>query len=165
MSIIVDTPKLKIGFESYRPKEDYASKDEDELNVIKHLISDISKNYKKFVDVLVYDALAYNSIWIIHCQTLGIDVIVRAKENNITSLKQIKKKTNKQDPIAIWNNEKGFESVKIYESTFNMNNVDKPLRFVNFAMKHIDGKRSQIMIVTSCMDMSLKTLFKMIRAR
>ena len=46
-----------------------------------------------------------------------------------------------------------------------MDNVKQPLRFAKFAMKHKDGKRSQIMIVTSCMDMSLKTLFKMIRAR
>jgi len=96
---------------------------------------------------------------------LGVDVIVRAKENNITSLKQIKKKTNKQDPIEIWNNENRFKSVKIYESTFHMNNVEQELRFVKFAMKFPDGKRSQILIVTTCMEMSLKTLFKMIRAR
>ncbi len=124
MSIIGDTPKLTIGFELYRPKEDYASKDEGELNVAKRLISDVSENYKKFVDIVVYDALACNSIWINHCQNLGVDVIVRAKENNIKSLKQVKKKTNKQDPIEIWINEKEFESVKIYESTFHMNNVE-----------------------------------------
>ncbi|WP_407312467.1 transposase [Desulfosporosinus sp. SB140] len=32
-------------------------------------------------------------------------------------------------------------------------------------MKHKDKKRTQIMIVTTCMDMALKTLFKIIRAR
>ena len=46
-----------------------------------------------------------------------------------------------------------------------MDNVDRPLRFVKFAMKYPDKKRSQIMIATTCMDMSLKTLFKIIRAR
>jgi len=44
-------------------------------------------------------------------------------------------------------------------------NVEKLLRFIKFAMKHSDKKRSQIMIVTTCADMSLKTLFKMIRVR
>ncbi len=70
-----------------------------------------------------------------------------------------------QGPIEIWNNEKGFESVKIYESTFHMNNVEQSLRFVKFAMKYPNGKRSQIMIVTTSTEMSNKTLFKMIRAR
>ncbi len=147
MSIIGDAPKLTIGFELYRSGVDSTSKDEGELNVAKRLLSDVSVNYKRFIDVVVYDALAFNSLWINHCQDLGVDVIVRAKENNITSLKQIKKKTNKQEPIAIWNNEKGFESVKIYESKFLMDNVKQPLRFVKFAMKYPDGKRSQIMII------------------
>ncbi len=142
-----NAPKLTIGFELYRPGVDSTSKNEGELNVAKRLISDIPASYKRFIDVVVYDALACNSVWINHCQDLGVDVIVRAKENNITSLKQVKKKTNKQDPVAKWENVKGFESVKIYESTFIMDNVEQELRFVKFAMKYPDGKRSQIMII------------------
>ena len=46
-----------------------------------------------------------------------------------------------------------------------MENVEQPLRFIRFTMKHHDKTRSQIMIVTINMDMSLKTLFKMIRTR
>ncbi len=143
MSIIGDAPKLTIGFELYRPGVESTSKDEGELNVAKRLISDISGNYKRFINVVMYDALACNSVWINQCQDLGVDVIVRAKEKNITSLKQVKKKANKQDSIFIWRDEKEFERVKIYESTFQMRKG----------------------IVTTCMEMSLKTLFKMIRAR
>ena len=72
---------------------------------------------------------------------------------------------NKQDPVEIWTDQKEFEYVKIYESEFIMDNVDRPLRFIKFAMKYPNKKRSQIMIVTTCMHMSLKTLFKIIRAR
>ena len=46
-----------------------------------------------------------------------------------------------------------------------MDNVEQPLRFVKFALKHKNKLRTQIMIVTTCMDMALKTLFKIIRAR
>ena len=46
-----------------------------------------------------------------------------------------------------------------------MDNVEQPLRFVKFAIKHKNKLRTQIMIVTTCMDMALKTLFKIIRAR
>jgi hypothetical protein len=90
---------------------------------------------------------------------------VRVKENNVSSVKQVKKKTNKQEPAEIWKNKKGFERVEVFESTFRMDNVDQQLRFVKFAMKYPSGKHSQIMIVTTCMDLSLAVLFKMIRAR
>ncbi len=46
-----------------------------------------------------------------------------------------------------------------------MYNVDRLLRFIKFAMKYPDKKRSQIMVITTNMDMRLKTLFKMIRVR
>lgn len=46
-----------------------------------------------------------------------------------------------------------------------MNNVEKPMRFVKFAIKNKDKQSTQIMIVTNCMNMTLKTLFKIIRAR
>jgi len=165
ISTIGDGTVLTVGFEMYKPGVDSAFKDEGELNVAKRLITDVSRTYGNLFDVLVYDALACNSKWINHCLKLGADVVVRVKKNNNNSIRAIKKKINKQDPIEIWSNEKGFESVKVYESTFKMDNVEQPLRFAKFAMKHKNGKRSQIMIVTSCMEMSLKTLFKMIRAR
>jgi len=129
----------------YKPGVDSTSKDEGELNVAKLLILGVSITYGKLFDVVVYDALACNSKWINLCVNLGIDVIVRAKDNNINSLWQVKRSTNKIEPIEIWEKEKGFESIRVSESTFNMDNVKQPLRFVKFAMKHKDGKHSQIM--------------------
>ena len=115
--------------------------------------------------MVVYDALACNSIWINHYLDLGVDVVVRIKKNKNNSLKEVKWITNKQDPVETWTDEKGFESIKVYDSVFEMDNVIQPLRFVKFAMKYSNKKRSQIMIVTTCMDMNLMTVFKMIKAR
>jgi hypothetical protein len=165
MSTVGIGPKLVIGFEMYKAGQDSASKNEGELNVAKRLMSSVVKSHKSFIDVVVYDALACNSIWINHCKDLGIDAIVRAKNNNNKSLRKVKKKVNKLDPIEVWNAEKGFEKVEIYESMFTMDNVLQPLRFVKFTMKHINKKRTQIMIITTLMGMPLKTLFKIIRAR
>ena len=165
MSTVGIGPKLVIDFEMYKPGQNSASKDEGELNVAKRLISSVMKSHNEFIDVVVYDALACNSIWINHCKNLGIDVIVRAKNNNNKSLRLVKKKENKSEPVDVWVDEKGFDKVEVYESTFNMDNVEQPLRFVKFAIKHNDKKRTQIMIVTTCMDMALRTLFKIIRAR
>ena len=165
MSTVGMGPKLVIDFEMYKLGQDSASKDEGELNVGKRLISGVVKSHKTLIDVVVYDALACNSIWINHCKDLGLDVVVRAKNNNNKSLRLAKKKVNKTDAVEVWESEKGFEKVEVYESTFTMDNVEQPLRFVKFAMKHKNKQRTQIMIVTSCMDMTLKTLFKIIRAR
>ena len=165
MSTVGSGPKLVIGFEMYKPGQDSVSKDEGELNVAKRLISSVVKSHKKFIDVVVYDALACNSIWINHCKNLGIDAIVRTKNNNNNSLRLAKKTVNKTEAVELWEYEKGFEKVNVYESTFNMDNVEQSLRFVKFAIKHRNKQRTQIMIVTTCMAMGLKTLFKIIRAR
>jgi len=165
MSTVGIAPKLVIDFEMYKPGQDSASKDEGELSVGKRLISSVLKSHKQLINVVVYDALACNSIWINHCKDLGIDAVVRAKNNNNRSLRLAKSKVNKTEAVDVWEDEKGFEKVNVYESTFNMDNVVQPLRFVKFALKHKNKLRTQIMIVTTCMDMALKTLFKIIRAR
>ena len=36
---------------------------------------------------------------------------------------------------------------------------------MKFAIKHLNQERTQVMLVTSCMDMTLKTLYKIMRAR
>ncbi|AFV02378.1 hypothetical protein DHBDCA_p1349 [Dehalobacter sp. DCA] len=156
---------MVIDFEMYKPGQDAVSKDEGELNVAKRQISSVVKSHKNLIDVVVYDALACNSIWINHRKDLGIDAIVRAKNNNNNSLRLAKKTANKAEAVEVWKDEQGFEKVHVYQSTFTMDNVEQPLRFVKFAIKHKNKLRSQIMIVTTCMDMTQKTLFKIIRAR
>ena len=137
------------------------------MNVGKRLITSVLKSHKELIDVVVYDALACNSIWINHYSNLGVDAIVRAKNNNNNnnSLRLARKTVNKTEAVEVWEDERGFEKVEVFESTFNMDNVEQRLRFVKFAIKHKDKKRTQIMLVTTCMDMTLKTLFKIIRAR
>ena len=77
----------------------------------------------------------------------------------------MKKRVNKSEKVEVWIDEKGFEKIEVDESVFTMDKVLEPLRFVKYAMKYPNKKRSQIMIVTTCMNMKLKTLFKIIRAR
>ncbi len=46
-----------------------------------------------------------------------------------------------------------------------MNNVDQRLRFVKFTRKHKDDSRSQELLITSCLDLNLQTLFKIVKSR
>ena len=126
------------------------AKDEGELSVGRRLISSVVKSHIKLIDVVVYDALACNSIWINHCKNLGIDAIVRAKNNNNNSLRLARKTVNKTEAVEVWECEKGFEKIEVYESTFSMDNVEQPLRFVKFALKdkkqtaHTDYERNDM---------------------
>ena len=81
MSTVGDGPKLVIDFENYRLGQDSISKDEGEKNVAKRLLTDVVSAHKKLIDVVVYDALACNSVWINHCVKHHVDVIVRTKNN------------------------------------------------------------------------------------
>jgi hypothetical protein len=109
MSTVGIGPKLVIGFEMFKPGQDAVSKDDGELNVGKRLISSVMKNHRKLIDVVVYDALACNSIWINHCKSLGVDAIVRAKNNNNKSLRLAKRTANKTAAVEVWVDEQGFE--------------------------------------------------------
>lgn len=118
MSIVGDGHKLVIGFEMYKPGQDSSSKDEGELNVGKRLISSVVKSHKKLIDVVVYDALACNSIWINHCRNLGIEAIVRAKNNNNKSLRLVRKRWNKAKVVDIWEDEKTLKKLRFTNQYF-----------------------------------------------
>jgi len=120
MSTVGIGPKLVIGFEMYKPGRDAVAKDEGELSVGKRLITSVMKSHINLIDVVVYDALACNSIWINHCNNLGIDAIARAKNNNNNSFRLARKTVNKTEAVEVWECEKGFEKVEVYESTFIM---------------------------------------------
>ncbi|MFA6807553.1 MAG: hypothetical protein WCR27_01025 [Eubacteriales bacterium] len=75
-------------------------------------------------------------------------------------MRQAKKIVNKTEVVEVWEKEKGFEKVEVFETTFIMDNVEQPLRYVKFAIKHNDKKRTQIMLITTCMNMALQILFK-----
>jgi predicted transposase YbfD/YdcC len=63
----------------------------------------------------------------------------------------------------IWENK--TEIIEVYEETFYMGGVEQPSRYVKFAKKKEQKDRSQILIVTTCLDIPLKTLYKIIKAR
>ena len=165
MSIVGDGPKLVSDFENYRSGQDSVSKDEGEQSVAKRLLTDVVSVHKKLIGVVVYDALDCNSVWINNCIEHGVDAIVRTKNNNNNGIREVKKRVNKSERVEVWTDEKGFEKIEVYESVFTMDKVLEPLRFVKYTMKYPNENRSQIMIVTTCMNMELKTLFKIIRAR
>lgn len=163
MSLVGDAPNLVLAFEMYNPKVDSTSKDEGELNVAKRLLSRVISTHKDLVDIVTYDALACNSVFINHCIKLNIDVVIRVKQNYNNSIKQVKRIVNKKETVEVWKNKN--EIIEVYDEEFYMNGVEQPLRYIKYANKKENKERSQILIITTCLNMSLKTLYKIIKAR
>lgn len=95
MSPVGNHPRLTIDFELYQGSSDSSKKAEGELIVAKRLLERVRQTYNSMVDIVVYDALACNSIWINHCINNKIIPVVHVKENNISSIKETKSKINK----------------------------------------------------------------------
>jgi hypothetical protein len=163
MSLVGEEPNLVLDFEMYNPKVDSHSKDEGELNAAKRLLSKVTSVHKSLVDIVAYDALACNLTFINHCIEVGVDAVIRVKKNNNNSIRNVKRTVNKKEKVEIWENE--TEIIEVYEETFHMSGVEQPLRYIKYAKKKDQKDRTQILIVTTCLDLPLKTLHKIIKAR
>jgi len=53
----------------------------------------------------------------------------------------------------------------VYEEEFYMSGVEKTLRYIKYSNKKENKERSQILIVNTCLNIPLKTLYKIIKAR
>ena len=91
---------------------------------------------------------------------------MRVKKTNNLSLKEVKYVTNKKESVFKFK-EDGYD-IEVYESIFYMNDMEEPIRYIKYAKEKKDGdktKRSQMLIITTCMDMKLKSLYRIIKAR
>ena len=166
MSTIGNNPNIALDFEMYRAKKNEEEKDEGEFTAALRLLNRVVAEHPSLIDIVVYDALACNSVFIKECMKLGVDAIVRVKKTNNLSLKEAKYATNKKDSVL-----KFIEDghvIEVYESFFYMNDMDEPIRYIKYAKEKKDGdktKRTQMLIITTCMDMKLESLYRIIRAR
>ncbi len=165
LSTIGEEPRVILDYECYHGTMDSSNKDEGELTVAKRLLTRVIKTHRNLIDVVVYDALACNSSWINHCLDNDVIPIVRVKNSNIISIKEVKKKIGKTDVILDWYDEERQCKVQVYEEKFYMDGVEPPLRFVKFAKRNSDKKRAQVMLATTDFTIPHKTLYTMIHKR
>ena len=85
------------------------------------------------------------------------------KDNYNLAIRKVKRITNKKEPVKCWCD--GRFKIETYESIFHMDGVDKPLRYLKFAQINKNGDHSQMLIVTTAIDMGIKTVYKIMKAR
>jgi hypothetical protein len=116
-------PHIILGEEMLKPKKDGSDKDEGELTGSKRLMKRIYKEFKHFADIVVADALYMNAPWIKELINIGIDAVVRVKDERLGIVKEaialfrcrkadkewtINPKSTKKIKIAAWD-EANFE--------------------------------------------------------
>jgi len=163
MSLIGDNANLVIDYEMAKRKCADKKTSQSEIITSKNLLNRVVSDHNGFIDVIAYDALALSSPFINECINLNIDAVIRVKKSYILSVKKVKRITNKKECIIEWSD--NDYRIKATESIFHMPGVEQPLRYIKYAKKHIKGDRSQVLIVTTAMNMNAKTVYKIMKAR
>ena len=163
MSLIGDGANLVIDYEMIKHREQANDTGEGELIAAKRLLNKAVSTHKGLVDVVTYDALACNSVFLNECLNLNIDAVIRVKDNNNLAIRKVKKETNTKQHTKHWHD--GQYEICAFESMFHMDGVQSPLRYVKFAKRKSNGERSQVLIVTTALDMNVKTLYRIMKAR
>ena len=163
MSLIGDGPSLVLDYEMNKHKNVANDTGAGELVSSQKLLNRVVSAHNGLIDVVAYDALACNSTFINECIKLNVDAVVRIKKSHIRSIKKVKKLTNKKKYTKKWYD--GTKRIKAYESLFYMDGVERRLRYIKFRKKYRNGDRSQVLIVTTSMILSVKTIYRIMKAR
>ena len=163
MSLIGENANLVIDYEIAKWKSIDSETSQSEIITSKNLLKRVVSEHNGLIDVLAYDALALNAPFINECINLNIDAVIRVKKSYILSVKKVKRITNKKDFVYEWRD--NDYNIKASESIFNMPGVEKPLRYVKFAKRNKNGDRSQVLIVTTAINMNIKTIYRIMKAR
>jgi hypothetical protein len=106
-------PRVILGLEMLHPRYDGSDKDEGEQTGAKRLVKKLYTQFHHFADVVVADALYLNSPFISMVHSLGIDVVIRMKDERFEIMKDAMELFQKQDPEYIWTTTKGSTITQI----------------------------------------------------
>ncbi len=163
MSLIGETTSLVLDFEMIKHKCEANDTGEGELITARKLLNRVVSAHNGLIDVVAYDALACNAPFINECINKDIEAVIRVKKSHILSIKKVKKETNIKNHTHTWQD--GNTRIRSYESLFYMDGVERPLRYIKIAKKNENGSRTQVLLMTTSMTISIKTIYKIMKAR
>lgn len=165
-------PHIILGQEMLEPKKDSSDKDEGETTGAKRLINNLYKEYHHFADIIVADALFCKSTWIKEVLSIGMDAIVRVKDERLHIVKDalalfkcrqankewiVKQGSKKHTKIKAWD-----------EDNFEMADASVKVRFIRFVEEVHVGDKVEIKegwIITTDKFTSVETLWKIMHKR
>ncbi|HLR35838.1 MAG TPA: transposase [Tissierellales bacterium] len=165
-------PHIILGQEMLEPKRDGSNKDEGEITGGKRLIKKLYKKYHHFADIIVADALYCKSTWIKEVLSIGMDAVVRVKDERLNIVKDALaifkcRKANKE--WIIKQGGKSYTKIKAWdEDGFEMSDSGIYVRFIRFKEEIHVGDKVELKegwIITTDKVTSVETLWKIMHKR
>lgn len=165
-------PHIILGQEMLEPKKDGSDKDEGEITGGKRLIKKLYKEYHHFADIIVADALYCKSTWIEDVLSIGMDAVVRVKDERVHIVKDALALYKCRGADEEWTERKkgnNYVFIKAWdEDGFEMSNLKTKVRFIRFLEEIHTGDRIEMKegwIITTDKITSVKTLWKIMHKR
>lgn len=171
-STVGSDPHIILGQEMLEPKKDSSDKDEGEITGAKRLIKNLYKKYHHFTDIIVADALFCKSTWIKEVLSIGMNAVVRVKDERLHIVKDALalfkcREANKEWIIKQGN--KKHTKIKAWdEDDFEMSDASIKVRFIRFVEEIHLGDKVEIKegwIITTDKFTSVETLWKIMHKR
>lgn len=165
-------PHIILGQEILEPKRDGSNKDEGEITGGKRLIRKLYKDYHHYADIIVADALYCKSTWIKEVLDLGIDTVIRVKDERLHIVKDALLLYKNRDTTKEWEVKKSknkYIKIKAWdEDDFEMPDKELRVRFLKFVEEiHTNDKVEfkEVWIISTDKLASTETLWKIIHSR
>ena len=165
-------PHIILGQEMLEPKKDGSDKDEGEITGGKRLIRKLYKEFHHFADVIVADALYCKSTWIKEVLSIGMNAVVRVKDERLNIVKDalalfkyrkadkewtVRKKSDNYTKVKAWD-----------EDNFEMSGSNIKVRFIKFIEEIHNGDKVELKeewIITTDKFTPVETLWKIMHKR
>lgn len=165
-------PHIILGQEMLEPKRDGSYKDEGELTGGKRLIKNLYKQYHHFADIIVADALYCKSSWIKEVLSIGMDAVVRVKDERLHIVRDALALFKCREADKEWSvkkNNTNYRKIKAWdEDNFEMSDSDIKVRFIKFTEEIHTGDKVELKegwIITTDKFTPVETLWKIIHRR
>jgi hypothetical protein len=162
-------PHIAIGVEMLGPKNDGSDKDEGEMTGVKRLLTNMHRRHSHFADVIVADALYMNAPFINLAKGIGMDVVVRAKDQRLNIVKDALGLFKKRPADYEFHDTKR-RILTWDEDHFSMEGCSENIRFLKFEEYWIGPKGKEMhreawCITTLAKSISAHTVWLIMRKR
>jgi hypothetical protein len=165
-------PHIILGQEMLEPKNDSSNKDEGETTGGKRLIRKLYKQYHHFADIIVADALYCKSTWIKEVLSIGMDAVVRVKDERLHIVKDALALFRYREANKEWiikQGSKKYTKIKAWdEDNFEMSDSSIKVRFIKFVEEIHTKDKVEIKegwIITTDKFTAAETLCKIMHKR
>lgn len=163
-------PHIILGEEMLKPKKDGSNKDEGEITGAKRLLKRLKEKYGHFADIIVVDALYMKATIINDILEMGMDAVIRLKEERLNIFKNAMGIFRKTQPAKEWMQNRNLKVEVWDEDSFEFDGLKcklRVLRFVEYYYKNgflVDIKEMMV-ATTLSKSVSAEIIWKIMHKR